>query len=700
MANDQMPSRNPVTPPGGSTPVSPPQTTPAVGLKKSRTSLFFTFIGVFIFLFVLFLVFLVVMLLQGGGDNPILQALGVEPALLQQLLQTLVSLVFGFLSLIAFILFLVGLFRRLTSAKIEQEKKKRSLILALVSGLFFLFFVFIWIVLYFYISQLQLSGGPQAVVLTDPATTINLSAPIDITFSARDIEQVYIRSGIVSYSWDLDGDGVFDDGNGRDIQYRYTSRGNAAGVYNVAVKLILSDGKEVVIPSLVTIANVRSTVHVEYSPQLLEAPVTVSFDASKSVDPDGSIIAYEWDFDADGQVDQTGSKVSWSFEEVGTREIILTVTDNNGEKVEERLSLDFLRGRTKEAVIIARPGLKGQAPFMVSFDGSNSYLGERIQSYEWDFGDNSALASGRTIQHQYSNPGEYTVHLTTVGISGTKLEGTEIVYVERQTNTPQAVIRLKNQNLTGNVVTGSAPFMLQFDAGQSKDIDGTIVEYRWDFDGDGVDDSLVAEASHTYVVEGTFEAKLTVVDDDDLSSTAQLTVQVGTSEVVVEVDVSSYSGSIPLEVTFDASASQAGDSKIISYTWNFGDGTPELIGSARQTHVYSQVGESKVTVSVLTEDGKRASKEFLIVAREVELQADFTFNPVSPQVGQKVFFDASLSQGQIGRYYWEFGDGQISRVVKPDHVFEQAGTHTVTLEVYDRSGQVSRKQAEIIVEGG
>src|SRR3989338_357623 len=65
--------------------------------KKSRRNLLLTFLGMFVFLMILFMIFLVVMLLQGGQSNPILAALGVEAALVQQLFKTLVSLVFGFL---------------------------------------------------------------------------------------------------------------------------------------------------------------------------------------------------------------------------------------------------------------------------------------------------------------------------------------------------------------------------------------------------------------------------------------------------------------------------------------------------------------------------------------------------------------------------------------------------------------------------
>lgn len=667
-------------------------------VQKSKKTLLFSFIGLFFFLFILFFVFLIVMLFQNGGNNPILGALGVEPVLLQQLLQTLVSLIFGFLALVALIVALIGFFRRFTAAPAELEKKKQSLILGMVSTLFFIFCIFIWIVLYFYLSRIQLGTAGAAVIISNPENTINMTAPVDVTFSAQQIEALYSREGIVSYSWDLDGDGDFDDGNGKDIQYTYASRGNSDGIYNVAVKIILGTGKEVIIQKLITIANVLPTVVIEYTPKVLETPVELTFDASGSKDPDGNIISFEWDFDANGEIDARGPTAKWSFSEPLLQEVLLKVTDNNGQVAEKKLSLNFTAGKQKQAVIVVRPGLSGNVPYKASFDASNSFIEERIQSYEWDFGDATLPVQGRLAEHEYKNTGTYTVRLRVQGESGTKYEAEQTITVERGKNTPTAIIEVKNAAIVAGVIKGEAPLQLQFSGIKSSDKDGAVVEHKWDFDGDGAVDAVGAEAVFTFSENKNYEATLIVVDDDNLSSTAKVTVKVTVPDVLIDLQVSVYSGPVPLEVVFDASASRAREGKIISYTWDFGDDRAEIIGSARQTYVYSQVGEYQATVSVLTDDGKRASKQVMIVAREIELQADFTYNPKAPEIGEKVFFDASMSQGQISRYYWQFGDGSISRVVKPDYVFTKAGTYKVILEVYDRNNRISRKETDLVVK--
>jgi len=57
---------------------------------------------------------------------------------------------------------------------------------------------------------------------------------------------------------------------------------------------------------------------------------TITFDASLSYDPDGSIVKYEWDFENDGINDASGKIVHYSYIESGHHVVKLTVKDNKG----------------------------------------------------------------------------------------------------------------------------------------------------------------------------------------------------------------------------------------------------------------------------------------------------------------------------------------------------------------------------------
>jgi glucose/arabinose dehydrogenase len=76
-----------------------------------------------------------------------------------------------------------------------------------------------------------------------------------------------------------------------------------------------------------------------------------------------------------------------------------------------------------------------------------------------------------------------------------------------------------------NVIAGSET---TFDASTSTDADGSIVQYAWDFDGDGAVDQSTSSATttYTYASAGTYQANLTVTDDDGATNTTIQTVTV------------------------------------------------------------------------------------------------------------------------------------------------------------------------------
>ncbi len=80
-----------------------------------------------------------------------------------------------------------------------------------------------------------------------------------------------------------------------------------------------------------------------FSPRGGEAPLRVTFDARDSIDPDGNIVSYTWDF-GDGEGGE-GAVVEHRFREEGLYEVTLTVTDDQGlvdiAKTELRVGISF-----------------------------------------------------------------------------------------------------------------------------------------------------------------------------------------------------------------------------------------------------------------------------------------------------------------------------------------------------------------------
>jgi len=153
-----------------------------------------------------------------------------------------------------------------------------------------------------------------------------------------------------------------------------------------------------------------------------------------------------------------------------------------------------------------------------------------------------------------------------------------------------------------------------------------------------------------------------------------------------------YSPSAPFsqsDVTFDASLSTDSDGRIVSYTWNFGDGSQGTGQVAR--HSFSTFGTYTVTLTVTDDRGQSASvSKSVSVAPTTAPKAEFVISPSAPMVGDKVFFNAALSSASPGRtivrYDWDYGSGRQDSGMLVWQIYAQPGSYTVVLTVTDDAG--------------
>lgn len=135
-------------------------------------------------------------------------------------------------------------------------------------------------------------------------------------------------------------------------------------------------------------------------------PLAVTFDASASGDPDGSITSYAWDFGTG--TTGTGRSVEHTYGESGSYQVRLTVTDDDG--VEASATDELVVNLLPTGRIVADP-VDGEAPVAVTFDASLSTDEDgEIVSFDWDFA-GVAAAGGVTAEYTFDAPGVYPVRL-------------------------------------------------------------------------------------------------------------------------------------------------------------------------------------------------------------------------------------------------------------------------------------------------
>lgn len=125
----------------------------------------------------------------------------------------------------------------------------------------------------------------------------------------------------------------------------------------------------------------------------------------------------------------------------------------------------------------------------------------KVVGFQWNYGDGKT-GTGKKSTHKFGALGKHTVTLTVTDGEATDFATREVEVKRNASPVPRFSI------LPGN---GSTLTLFRFDGSRSVDIDGRIVDYRWDF-GDGKR-AKGEDVEHTYNKAGDYDVELAVVDN-------------------------------------------------------------------------------------------------------------------------------------------------------------------------------------------
>jgi hypothetical protein len=334
--------------------------------------------------------------------------------------------------------------------------------------------------------------------------------------------------------------------------------------------------------------------------ETIELGNSTTLNGSASVD-DTQIKVYKWTVDAQ----PPGSNLA--VQEVMVQNITplsigqyifgLSVRDNDNlwSSQTDTMTLTVIPKNLAPSAKISQPEDKSTylSTDILQFVGSESSDPEGSDlTYQWsssldgDLGTEASFAKNLSI-------GEHEITLSVTDDHGHKVSTTIDVRIKLddlpvpELSANKALI-LKNEKVT-------------LDGSKSSDAQGPLSQYFYDF-GDGQNSGWASssQSTHQYKISGTFSATLKVKDGKGQVSivSAPVNITVGerpTAALVTDLTLQT----IKKPIVFDASSSSDPEGTIVSYYYDFGDGTNSgWVSNKTMSKTYLTVGTFDVTVKV------------------------------------------------------------------------------------------------------
>ena len=403
------------------------------------------------------------------------------------------------------------------------------------------------------------------------------------------------------------------------------------------------------------------------------APLTVSFDASASSDPDGDPLSYQWDF-GDG-VSATGEMVTHSYTQSGSYTAVLTVNDGNGgtDLANQNIQLSPTpppppppcSGGEEITYLSDINWVSAQnnyGPVKLDQSNGNNILTINGQTYAKGLG---AHAPSEIV---YQLNGQYNSFKSDIGVDDETCDGGSVIFIVQADG---------NQIYQSSLLTQADP---------AASIDLNI---------QGVNELklIVDKASNNYWCDHADWADARLVSGCD--STGPPPPPPSNQSPVASFSVSQDTGTAPVSVSFNASASSDPDGDNLSYSWNFGDGNSATGVSV--SHTYTQAGNFN---AILTVDdgngGTDANSQF------IEVFSPTTPPPPPPCNGQTTTYLSDINwtsaDNNYGPVKLDLSNGNNPLTINGQVYSKGLGAHAPSDIVYQLNGQYDRFKSDVGID--
>jgi len=266
----------------------------------------------------------------------------------------------------------------------------------------------------------------------------------------------------------------------------------------------------------------------------------------------------------------------------------------------------------------------------VTFDASSSSaegFGSAITGYEWQINDpynmSHTTGSNRKTSHTFQHVGVYTVELNVTDNNGLWSTTSKPITIQPEHGPTASFIWdlpvvLRNWTVNFDASNSSSGWSVQLGDFSP------IMNYTWNF-GDGTAPMTATNPTigHKFMQQDHFSVQLNVTDSVGRTDTTAKILEVTGPDLTANFICTL---GLNLTVQFDASGSTPGWSNelndyspIVSYTWDFGDGTPATpIPDPIVGHNFTQAGNYTVQLTVMDSVGRTNTTHATVQVRNLQ----------------------------------------------------------------------------------
>ncbi|MBI3140057.1 MAG: PKD domain-containing protein [Sphingobacteriales bacterium] len=543
-------------------------------------------------------------------------------------------------------------------------------------------------------NQLQ-TGSAAVTVHPLPTGNFNFSTPqcpgIVLNFTDNSVPNV---GSLVSWNWN------FNDPSSGALNTSVLQHPShlfyTAGIYNVTL----------------TVSNDKGCVSNPYTSPVIIRPKPLSgfilpdvclndtyaqFADTSSVDAPGSITAWQWNFGDPGSGANNGSVLQnpqHSYTAVGSYPVELIVTSNYGcrDTVQQQL---YVNGSFPVAnFTVNNPAALCANDSVAIVEASSVFPGNitKVEVY-WDnagqptvFDVDDVPYTGKVYKHLYPN---FQSPLTKTFIIRYRAYSGGVCVNEISRNITVNAAPLVQFTTLPDVCLDAAPFQIT-QATETGGVPGSFM-----YSGPGVSASGIfdpaAAGPGTHTIKYVFT-----------SSAGGCADSITQTIKVFAPAVAAFSSVSPLCETKTLSFPQSSTTPegiLVSWTWDFGDGSPLLNVSSGNpvTHIYAAWGDYTVKLKVMTSNGCVSTDAINNIHVNPQPGPDFSI-PASVCLpnGNAQFTNLSVIADATENsftYRWDFGDPasgvvNTSTAINPSHTYVTTGPYAVNLQVTSGAGCV------------